>query len=106
MAKKPYSPVAPYSDLVAVETMLEQATSVDEVRKIVVSHGPKIGYKAFCYMLGGRMTAAAMKPDEACIEAARLEQSGQIEAALGLYKAIIASHPEHPIAAPKLQELS
>ena len=50
MAKKPYSPVAPYSDLVAVETMLEQATSVDEVRKIVVSHGPKIGYKAFCYI--------------------------------------------------------
>ena len=56
-------------------------------------------------MLGGRMTAAAMKPDEACTAAAGLEQAGQGEAALAIYKAVLAVHKEHPIAAARAQAL-
>jgi hypothetical protein len=105
MARKPYSPVASYEQLSEVEKKLSQATSVDDVRKLVVSDGPKVGYKAFCYILGGRMTAAAMKPDEACAAAAGLEQAGQIEAALTIYKAVLAVHKEHPIASTRAQAL-
>ena len=106
MAKKPYSPMAAYSALSEVEKRLKQATTANEIRKLVVNDGPKVGYKAFCYMLGGRMTAAAMKPDEACTEAAKLETAGNVEDALAIYKEVVAVHPEHPIAASKVQELT
>ena len=65
MAKKPYSPVASYSDLKRVEGLINQAQTVETIRKLVVKDGPKVGYKAFCYMLCGKMTPEAMKPDEA-----------------------------------------
>ena len=105
MAKKPYSPVAPYADLVEVEKQLNSATDTSDIRKLVVSHGPKVGYKAFCYMLGGKMTAAAMKPDDACTAAAEMEAAGDFEGALAIYKEVAASHKDHPVATKKIQEL-
>jgi hypothetical protein len=106
MAKKPYSPITPYGDLKEVEKLLQTAATADDVRKLVVKHGPKVGYKAFCFMLGGKMSAAAMRPDEACIEAARLEQQGDAEGATAIYKEIVAFHPDHPIAAEKMRNSS
>ncbi len=102
MARKPYSPVASYSLLRDVEKKLQAATSVDEIRKLVTDQGPKIGYKAFCYMLSGKMSAASMKPDEACVEAAKLERTGDIDGALIIYKEIVTVHKDHPIAAMKI----
>lgn len=101
-AKKPYSPVASYSDLKQVEQAIEAAHSVEKIRQIVVKDGPKVGYKAFCYMLGGKMTPEAMKPDEACVAAATLEQQGEIEEAQAIYKKVLADHPDHPIATGKV----
>jgi hypothetical protein len=105
MAKKPYSPVASYSDLKRVEGLVNQAQTVDAIRKLVVRDGPKVGYKAFCYMLGGKMTPEAMKPDEACVAAATLEQQGKVEEALAIYKKVAEAHPDHPIAKSKVEEL-
>lgn len=102
MAKKPYSPVASYKDLKRVEVALNNAQTVDEVRKLVLSDGPKVGYKAFCYMLGGRLTAEGMKPDEACAEAASLEQQGKEEEAQEIYKKVLAVHADHPQAKTKI----
>jgi tetratricopeptide (TPR) repeat protein len=100
--KKPYSPVASYSDLKQVEQAIETAQSVEKIRQIVVKDGPKVGYKAFCYMLGGKMTPEAMKPDEACAAAELLEQQGQLEEAVELYRKVLADHPDHPIAKSKV----
>ena len=102
MPKKPYSPMASYAKLREVEKLLQTANTADDVRKIVTKHGPQVGYKAFCYMLGGKMSAAAMKADEACVEAAKLEQKGDIEAAQAIYKDVIAVHPDHPLAMGKV----
>jgi len=104
MAKKPYSPVASYSDLKRVEELVNQAQTVDAIRKLVVKDGPKVGYKAFCYMLGGKMTAEAMKPDEACVAAATLEQQGKVEEALAIYKKVVEVYPDHPTAKSKIEE--
>lgn len=106
MARKPYSPMAPYEALNQVEKLLKQAQTADDVRKLVLAHGPKVGYKAFCYMLGGKLTAAAMKADEACLEAAKLEDEGKVEEALAIYKQVAAVHADHPLAAGKVQELA
>jgi hypothetical protein len=102
MAKKPYSPMASYSDLKRVEGLINQAQSVDDIRTLVLKDGPKVGYKAFCYMLGGRMTAEAMKPDEACTAAAQLEAKGDTEAATAIYQKVVKDHPDHPIAKGKV----
>ena len=104
MAKKPYSPVASYSDLKRVEELINQAQTVEAIRKLVVEDGPKVGYKAFCYMLGGKMTPEAMKPDEACVAAASLEQQGEADAAIAVYKKVIEAHPDHPVAKGKVEE--
>jgi len=102
MAKKPYSPVAPYPELKRVEGEINRADTVDKIRALVVKDGPTIGYKAFCYMLGGKMTPEAMKPDEACVAAAGLEQTGNDEEATNIYKKVIEAHPDHPIAKNKI----
>ena len=102
MAKKPYSPVASYSDLKRVEGEIDKAQSVEDVRKIVIKDGPKVGYKAFCYMLGGRMTPEGMKPDEACVAAATLEQQDETEQAMAIYKRVLDVHPDHAIAKSKV----
>ena len=102
MAKKAYSPVASYADLKRVEDEINAAETVDKIRKIVTKDGPKVGYKAFCYMLSGKSTPAAMKPDEACVVAATLEQQGKTEEATAIYKKVVEFHPDHPIAKGKV----
>lgn len=102
MAKKPYSPMASYNDLKRVEGLIQQAGSIDDIRQIVLKDGPKVGYKAFCYLLGGRMTPEAMKADEACAAAADLEQQGKVEEAMAIYKKVVEAHPDHPLAAAKV----
>lgn len=104
MAKKPYSPVAPYPELKRVEGLIKQAKTIDDIRRLVVTDGPKIGYKAFCYILGGKMTPEAMKPDEACTAAAALEEQGQADAAQTIYRRVVEIHPNHPLAKNKVQE--
>ena len=104
MAKKPYSPMASYSELKRVEGEIEKAQTVEDIRKLVSKDGPKVGYKAFCYMLSRHMTPEAMKADEACVAAATLEQQGETEEALELYKKVLDAHPDHPIAKSKVSE--
>ncbi len=104
MAKKAYSPVASYDDLKRVETEMNQADTIDQIRKLVAKDGPKVGYKAFCYMLGGKMTPEGMKPDDACVFAAKLEQQGENEKALDIYKKVLEVHKDHPLAKDKVQE--
>ncbi len=103
MARKPYTPVASYTELKRVDELINQAQTVDDIRKIVVKDGPKVGYKAFCYMLGGRMTPEAMKADEACVAAAVLEQQGKTDEAMEIYKKVLEVHPDHPIAKSKVE---
>ena len=103
MAKKPYSPLASYNDLKRVEQLLNQAQTVDDIRKLVVRDGPKVGYKAFCYMLGGKMTPEGMKADEACVAAATLEQQGKTDEAMAIYKRVLEVHPDHPMAKGKVE---
>ena len=102
MAKNPYSPVASYSELKRVESALNQAQTVDKIRELVQKDGPKVGYKAFCYIFTGKMTPEAMKPDEACVEAAKLEQSGKGDEAKALYKKVLEAQPDHPLAKGKV----
>jgi hypothetical protein len=102
MTKKPYEPVASYDDLKRVEQEINRAETVAKIREIVVKDGPKVGYKAFCYMLGGKMTPEAMKPDEACTAAARLEQQGKTEEATAIYKEVLKAHPDHAMARGKV----
>jgi hypothetical protein len=102
MAKKSYNPVASYSDLKRVEGEINKAETVKQIRDLVYKDGPKIGYKAFCFMLGGRMTPEAMKPDEACEAAAALEQQGKSEEATEIYQKVVAEHPDHPQAKGKV----
>ena len=102
MARKPYSPMASYTELKRVEGEINKADTVDKIRALVLKDGPKVGYKAFCYMLGGRMTPEAMKPDDACDAAAKLEQQGKNEEATEIYKKVIEVHPDHPMAKAKI----
>jgi hypothetical protein len=97
MARKPYSPLASYTELKRVEGEINKAQTVERVRELVAKDGPKVGYKAFC-----KMTPEAMKPDEACVAAATLEQQGQNEEAIGIYKKVVEIHPDHPIAKSKV----
>ena len=101
MAKQSYSPLASYADLKRVEGLISQAQTVDDIRKIVEKDGPKIGYKAFAYMLTNKMTPEAMKPDEACVAAAKLEQDGKADEAAAVYKRVLETHPDHPLAKGK-----
>lgn len=101
MAKQSYSPLASYSELKRVEGLLNQAQTIDDVRKVMDKDGPKVGYKAFCYMFTNKLTPEAMKTDEACVEALKLEQSGQAEEARAIYKKVLEAHPDHPLAKGK-----
>jgi len=102
MARKAYSPVASYSDLKRVEGDINKAAEIDDLRKSVIKDGPKVGYKAFCYMLGGKMTPEGMKPDEACVAAAGLETQGKEDEAQAIYKKVLEVHPDHPLAKGKV----
>lgn len=98
MTGKAYFPVASYASLKQVESKIEAAKTIDEIREILMSDGGKVGYKAFCYMLMGKMTPEAMKPDEAAVIAIELHQKGNDEAAKDIAHRILAVHPEHPLA--------
>lgn len=101
MAKQSYSPLASYADLKRVEGLIRQAQTVDDIRNVADKDGPKVGYKAFCYMLTDKMSPEAMKPDEACVSAARLEQEGKADEATAIYKKVLEAHPDHPLAKGK-----
>jgi hypothetical protein len=101
MAKQSYSPLASYTELKRVEGLINQAQTIDDIRKIVEKDGPKVGYKSFCYMLTNKMTPEALKPDEACVAAARLEQEDKPDEAVAVYKKVLEAHPEHPLAKGK-----
>jgi hypothetical protein len=101
MAKQSYSPLASYAELKRVESLITQAQTVEDIRKIIDKDGPKVGYKAFAYMFTNKMSAEAMKPDEACVAAARLEQEGKTDEAAAIYKRVLESHPDHPLAKGK-----
>lgn len=102
MARKPYSPIAPYAKLKEVEKALQRAQTADDVRNLARKYGADIGYKAFCYLLMGKMTPEAMKPDEAAILAFEYEQQGEVAAAREIYQRILEAHPQHPLAKSRL----
>jgi SNF2 family DNA or RNA helicase len=56
-----YTPVAPYSALKQVEDKLNRAESIEEVRRVAQLECSRIGYKAFCYLLGELATPEMMK---------------------------------------------
>lgn len=101
-----YTPLASYTTLKSAENKVKNARTMDDLRAAMVSDGAKIGYKAFCYIFMGKMTPEAMKPDEAAIEAVRLENQGNIEDAQEIYRAVVAAVPDHPVALPKVQTLT
>jgi hypothetical protein len=102
MSKKPYEPMATYDDLKRVEQAINKAETIAQIRQLVIKDGPKVGYKAFCYLLGGRMTAEAMKPDEACTAAANLERQGKDEEAMAIYREVAKAHPDNAAAKAKI----
>ena len=102
MDKTPYKPVAPYAHLKRVENEINTAESVEKIRQLAAKDGPKIGYKAFCLLLSGKMTSEAMKPAEACEDAAIMEQQGKTEEAQEIYRRVVAVFPDHPLAKSRL----
>ncbi|MBK8989563.1 MAG: hypothetical protein IPM39_26485 [Chloroflexi bacterium] len=96
--EKSYTPVASYEQLKLAETAVTQATTADHIREATRKHGAKIGYKAFCYLLTGKMTPEGMKPDEAAVTAVALEEDGKAAEAQAIYRLILAAHPDHPLA--------
>jgi len=74
MAQKTYRPSASYTELKRVEKLIRQVQTVEDVRQLVRIEGPKIGYKAFCYLLSERMTPELMKPDESSAYLSEIEQ--------------------------------
>jgi len=66
--------------------------------KLSLYDGPKIGYKAFCYMVSGK----AMKPDKACEAAATFELRGKTAETTKIYKKVLTAYLNHPIAKSKV----
>jgi hypothetical protein len=97
--EKSYAPVASYDQLKQAETAINQSVTADHIREATRQHGAKVGYKAFCYLLIGKMTPEGMKPDEAAEVAMQLE--GKIEEAQEIYRRILAEHPDHALAKEK-----
>jgi hypothetical protein len=106
--KKPYiyTPLAPYSKLKKAEEAINAAGTIDQLREAMLRHGPQIGYKAFSYMFTGKLTPEGMKPDEAAMEAVKLELQGDLNKADQIYRRILEVHPQHSIALAKTQDPS
>ena len=96
--EKSYTPVASYEQLKQAEAAINSAATVDDIREATRQHGSKVGDKAFCYLLTGKMTPESMKREEAATAAAVLQADGQDEAAQEIYRRIQAEHPG--LAAP------
>ncbi|MBK8989598.1 MAG: hypothetical protein IPM39_26665 [Chloroflexi bacterium] len=96
--EKSYAPVASYEQLQQAETAINGATTVADIREATRQHGAKVGYKAFCYLLTGKMTPEGMKPDEAAATAVTRQAAGQTAEAQEIYRRILAEHPDHPLA--------
>ncbi len=99
--EKSYAPVASYEQLKQAETAVNNATTADHIREATKQHGAKVGYKAFCYLLTGKMTPEGMKPDEAAATAVVLEAADRTDEAQTIYRLILAEHPDHPLAKEK-----
>lgn len=97
-SEKSYAPVASYEQLKQAEAAINSAATVDDIREATRQHGSKIGYKAFCYLLTGKMTPEGMKPEEAAATAVALTETGQTTEAQAIYRRILAEHPNHPLA--------
>ena len=100
--EKSYSPVASYEQLKQAEVSIEGSVTAEDVREATKQHGAKVGYKAFCYMLIGKMTPEGMKPDEAAETAVALEAAGNAAEAQKIYSRILAEHPDHALAKEKV----
>ncbi len=103
--KKTYTPTASYTQLKQVEQLINEAKTIDDIRHLVEKQGPKIGYKAFCYILGQKMTPEAMKADEATVAAFTLEQEGHVEESMAIFKRILEAHPDDSLAKSKVSAL-
>jgi len=57
MPKKLYAPVCSNEALIAAHTAIIEAETKEDLQQAVSYHGPRVGYKAFCYMLSGKSTA-------------------------------------------------
>lgn len=100
--EKSYSPVASYEQLKQAEASIEGSETAEDIREATRQHGAKIGYKAFCYLLIGKMTPEGMKPDEAAEAALQLEREGKVDEAQETYRRILAEHPDHELAKSKI----
>jgi len=96
--EKSYAPVASYEQLKEAEAAINGAATVADIREATRQHGAKVGYKAFCYLLTGKMTPEGMKPDEAAATAVALQAAGQTADAQTIYRHILAEYPDHPLA--------
>ena len=86
-------------------TITERTVAVDdEVSRPRIECDDAVGrlYKAFCYMLVGKMTPEGMKPDEAATTAVALEAAGNAAEAQEIYRRILAGHPDHALAKEKV----
>lgn len=102
--EKSYTPVASYEQLKQAEVSINKSQTADDVREATKQHGAKIGYKAFCYLLTGKMTPEGMKPDEAAAMAVTLEARGKTGVAGEIYRRILAEHPDHALAKERLSD--
>ena len=99
--EKSYAPVASYEKLEQAETAINNAVTANHIREVTKPHGANVGYKAFCYLLTGKMTPEGMKPVEAVATAVSLEEAGNTDEVQEIYRRISAKHPDHPLAKDK-----
>lgn len=100
---KPYIPMCSLVALLKAKEAIEAANTADELKKAIGKEGVATGYRAFCYLATGKLTAWQMKPAEASAYAAGLEAKGQKEEALAIYQDILKVHPDHAIAKAKVK---
>jgi hypothetical protein len=55
--KKAYAPTCSADALLAANEAIFNAQTADDMSAAIATHGPKVGYKAFCYMASGKTSA-------------------------------------------------
>lgn len=88
-----YRPIATYAKLKEAEKSIVNVETIDELAEAMRIHGPRVGYKAFCYMVMKKMTPEAMKPEEASNEAEELMKCGEAAEAYEIFEKIRVWHP-------------